>query len=92
MKKFVNKLVELDLKAKNVAVFGTYSGRYRNPDRSVKKLEKTAEKKLPNLKPMLPSLSVRVHGIPGPVMEGELSKCKDFGRRIANQLKQESYK
>ena len=27
MKKFVNKLAELDLKAKNVAVFGTYSGR-----------------------------------------------------------------
>ena len=27
MKKFVNRLAELDLKAKNVAVFGTYSGK-----------------------------------------------------------------
>ena len=46
-----------------------------------------AEKKLPNLKLISPSLSVRVHGIPGPLAEGELPKCKDFGRTIANQLK-----
>ena len=40
MKKFVNRLAELDLKAKNVAVFGIYSGMARNPDRAVKKLKK----------------------------------------------------
>jgi flavorubredoxin len=88
MKKFVNRLAELDLKAKNVAVFGTYSGRVRTVDRAVKKLEKMAEKKLPNLKLISPSLSIRVNGIPGPLVEGELPKCKDFGTRIANQLKQ----
>ena len=92
MKKFVNRLAELDLKAKNVAVFGTYAGKVRDPDRAVKKLEKIAEKKLPNLKLISPSLSIRVHGIPGPLVEGELPKCRDFGARIANQLKQESYK
>ena len=92
MKKFVDRLFKLDLKAKNLAVLGTYSGRVRDPDRAVKKLEKMAEKKLPNLKLISPSLSIRVHGIPGPIIEGELPKCKDFGRRIANQLKQESYK
>ena len=92
IKKFVNRLAELDLKAKNVAIFGTYSGRVRDPDRAVKKLEKMAEKKLPNLKLISPSLSIRVQGIPGPIVEGELHKCKDFGRRIANQLKQENYK
>jgi len=88
MKKFVDRLAELDLEAKNVAVFGTYSGRVRTVDRAVKKLEKMAEKKLPNLKLISPSLSIRVNGIPGPLVEGELPKCKDFGRRIANQLKQ----
>jgi len=92
MKKFVDKLAELDLKAKSVAVFGTYSGRVRDPDRAVKKLEKMAEKKLPNIKLISPSLSIRVHGIPGPIIEGESPKCKDFGRRIANQLKQEKNK
>ena len=88
MKKFVDRLAELDLKAKNAVVFGTYSGRVRTVDRAVKKLEKMAEKKLPNLKLISPSLSIRVNGIPGPLVEGELPKCKDFGRRIANQLKQ----
>ena len=88
IKKFVNQLSELDLKASYVAVFGTYSGKSRNPDRAVKKLEKMAEKKLPSLKMISPSLSIRVKGIPGPLEEGELPKCKDFGRRIANQLMQ----
>jgi flavodoxin len=87
MKKFVDRLVELDLQAKNVVVFGTYSGRVRTTDRAVKKLEKIVEKLLPNLKLLSPSLSVKVKGVTGPVVEGELSKCIDFGRGIANQLK-----
>src|SRR5208283_4429355 len=55
MTKFVNRLAEFDLKAENVAVFGTYSGRVRDPDRAVKKLEKMVEKKLLNLKLISPS-------------------------------------
>ena len=88
MKKFVNRLAQLDLKAKNMAVFGTYAGRARTPDRAVKKLEKMVEEKLPNQKLISPSLSIRVNGIPGPIVEGELTKCKDFGKRIADQIKQ----
>lgn len=88
MKKFVNRLAELDLKASGVAVFGTYSGKIRSPDRAAKKLEKMAEKKLPKLTLISPSLSIRVHGIPGPLAEGELPKCKAFGRTISNQLMQ----
>jgi len=86
MKKFIDRLAELDLKAKNVAVFGTYSGRKRPVDRAVKKLEITLGKKLPNLKLLSPSLSVKVKGVTGPVVEGELTKSKEFGNRIANQL------
>ncbi len=88
MKKFVGRLAEHDLKAKNIAVFGTYSGRIRNPDRAVKKLEKMVETKFPNLHIVLPGLSIRVSGIPGPVIEGELPKCVDFGKKIAHQLKE----
>jgi flavodoxin len=87
MKKFVAKLAELDLKAKEVAVFGTYSGRMRAVDRAVKKLEKLVKKTLPKLKLLSPSLSVRVKGVTGPVAEGELIKCQEFGNRIANQVK-----
>jgi len=90
MMKFVDRLVRVYLKAKYVAVFGTYSGRVRDPDRAVKKMEKSLEKKLPKINLILPSLSVRVHGVTGPIFEGELSRCRDFGRRIANQLKQNS--
>ena len=87
MKKFVDRLAELDLKAKNAAVFGTYSGRVRLVDRAVKKLEEIVEKKLPNLNLISPGLSIRVKGIPGPIVEGELPKCVDFGKKIAGQLR-----
>jgi flavorubredoxin len=87
MKKFVEKLAKLDLKARNVAIFGTYSGRERNPDRAVKKLETIMAKTLPSLKLLSPSLSIKVKGVTGPLTEGEASKCLAFGKRIATQLK-----
>jgi len=89
LKKFVGKLAELDLNATKVAIFGTYSGRLRSTDRAVKKLEKIVEKTMPKLKLLSSSLSIRVKGVKGPVAEGELTKCEEFGRRIANQLKSE---
>lgn len=46
------------------------------------------EEKLHNQKLISQSLSIRVNGIPGPIVEGELPKCKDFGKRIANKMKQ----
>lgn len=88
IKKLVERLAASDLKAKDAAVFGTYSGRARDPDRAVKKLEKMVAKKLPKVKLVSSGLSIRVNGIPGPIVEGELPKCKDFGRAIANLIKQ----
>jgi flavodoxin len=88
MLKFVDRLAKVDLKAKGVAVFGTYSGKVREPDRAVRKMEKILEKKLPKINLISPSLSVRVLGIEGPIFKEELPKCRDFGRRIANQLQQ----
>jgi len=87
MKKFVDELAKLNLKAKDVAVFGTYAGRARTVDRAMKKLEKIVQKKLPNLNLISPGLSVRVNGVTGPIVEGELPKCVDFGKKIAGQLK-----
>jgi menaquinone-dependent protoporphyrinogen IX oxidase len=88
MMKFVDRLGRVDLKARYVVVFGTYSGRVREPDRAVRKMEKNLEKNLPKINLISPSLSVRVHGVTGPIFGGELSRCRDFGMRIANQLKQ----
>ena len=86
MMKFVDTLSKQSLKAKNAAIFGTYSGRVRNPDRAVKKMEKIIEEKFPSTKLVSPSLSVRVYGVTGPLAEGELQKCKEYGRTIANQV------
>ncbi len=44
MMNFVDRLAKGDLKAKHVAAFGTYSGRVREPDRAVRKMEKILEK------------------------------------------------
>jgi flavorubredoxin len=82
MKKFVNNLVEHDLKAKHIAVFGTYSGKVR-ADRSVKKLEQLLKKKFSSSNIVLPGLSIKVNGVTGPLAEGELPKCKKFGKKIA---------
>jgi flavorubredoxin len=86
MKRFIEYLAAADLKATRFAVFGTYAGRARPVDRAVKKLEAMVQTKMPSLKPVLPALSVRVNGVSGPIMEGELPKCVGFGRAIANQF------
>jgi flavorubredoxin len=86
IKKFVDKLAELNLKAKYIAVFGTYAGRVRTDDRAVKKMERILAKKLPSLNLICPSLSVRVNGVTGPVVEGELPKCLAFGKKITTQF------
>ena len=84
--KFVDRLAEISLIAKYAAVFDTYAGKERPADRAMKKLEKMVKNKLPSLNLISPGISIRVNGIPGPVVEGELNKCVDFGRKVANQI------
>ncbi len=83
MKKFVNELAYHDINATQIVVFGTYSGRARD-DRSVKKLEQMLRKKFSALNLISPGLSIRVNGVTGPLADGELSKCKEFGKKIAD--------
>ena len=85
IRKFIDKLGKLDLKAKWVAVFDTYLG--GDFEKAVKKMEKRIGEKVPRLKPMIPGLSIKVGGMKGPIVDGELPKCKDFGKKIANLLK-----
>jgi flavorubredoxin len=86
MTKFVGSQTGQSLKAKSVAVFGTYSGRVRALDRAVRKMERIVEKNFPKMKLVSPSLSVRVYGVTGPLVEGEMLKCKKYGRTIASQF------
>jgi len=72
---FIDKLEKLNLDGRHFAVFDTAG----------KKMEKRINEKVPGLKQIAPRLSIAVQGSKGPIMEGELPKCKEFGKKIATQ-------
>ncbi|MBS7643227.1 FprA family A-type flavoprotein [Candidatus Bathyarchaeota archaeon] len=85
IKKFIDKLGKLNLDEKWFAVFDTYLG--KDFEKAVKKMEDEISEKAPGMKKIVPGLSIRVQGIKGPIVEGELSKCNEFGEKIATILK-----
>ncbi|MEM3617224.1 MAG: flavodoxin domain-containing protein [Candidatus Bathyarchaeia archaeon] len=87
IKGFIDRLGELRLVGKRFAVFDTYMG--RDFEKAVKKMEKRVSEKAPSLKRITAGLSIKVNGVKGPIAEGELPKCKEFGKDIAIQLKGE---
>jgi len=87
IKGFIDKFGELPLTGKKFAVFDTYLG--RDFEKAVKKMEKRIKEKAPDLKQIAPGLSIKVKGIKGPIEEGELARCVEFGKNIANKLKME---
>lgn len=86
MKEFIDRLENTGLAGKPVAVFDTYLG-VGFFEKAVRRMEGRLNEKVPGLKLLVPGLSIRVEKSKGPVAEGELSKCKDFGQKIAHQLK-----
>jgi len=88
IRKFIDNLGKLNLEGKYAAVFDTYlSGDF---EKAVKKMEKQMSERVPELKLAAPGLSIRVEGMRGPIDEGELPKCKEFGVKIATQLKDQA--
>jgi len=85
IRKFIDKLGKLDMVGNWVAVFDTYLGGDFN--KAVRKMEDRIGEKVPSLKLITSGLSIRVEGTKGPISEGELPKCVNFGKKIANQLK-----
>ena len=67
-----------------VAVFDTHMA---EDEGAHTKMEQRIGEKVPSLKLITPSLSIKVDGMEGPIAEGELPKCVDFGKKIATQLK-----
>ncbi len=85
IKKFIDKLGKLNLEGKLGAVFDTYIK--EDFEKAVQKMEKRINEKVPGLKLVAPGLSIKVQGMKGPILEGELPKCKEFGNKIATQMK-----
>jgi menaquinone-dependent protoporphyrinogen IX oxidase len=85
--KFVDSLTGIQLNAKVATAFDTYFLRERYFGKAMRKLEKHINQRLPNLAVVTPGLSVRVGGVNGPIVEGELPKAREFGWKIAECLK-----
>lgn len=82
---FIDKLNGLQLNGKLFAVFDTYLG--GDFKKAMGKMKKQISEKAPKMKRLLPGLSIKVHGMKGPVAEGELLKCREFGNEISVKLK-----
>ncbi len=85
--KFVDSLTSIRLNAKSTAAFDTYFQRERYFGKAMRKLEQHLNQRLPNVVLVTPGLSVRVIGVNGPIVEGELPKAREFGRNFALRLK-----
>lgn len=84
IKKIISRLGKLQFKGKGIAFFDTYIA--KGFETAVKKMEKQAGEKLPGVELIAPGLSVEVKGMQGPIADGELQKCKDFGSSVAARL------
>jgi flavodoxin len=87
IKKFISSLkVEPGTK---VVVFDTHSGDGVSTGgamrKSMEKMEKQIAKNA-NLTKIMTGLKIAVNGIKGPLVEGELEKCKAFAKEIAEKL------
>jgi len=85
IRKFIDRIGKLNLEGKLTAVFDTCIA--RDFEKAVKKMEKQIGEKVHGLKLVVPGLSIKVEGMKGPIAEGELLKCKDFGVKIATRLR-----
>lgn len=83
--RFIDRLGELDTRGKKAAVFDTYLGGDLN--KAVLKMESRIKDKASELELISPGLSIKVEGTKGPIAEGELPKCRDFGIKIAGKFK-----
>lgn len=86
IREFIDGLGKIGLEGKLVAVFDTYLGTGFF-EKAVKRMEKRIDEKATGLDLIVPGLSIRVEKSRGPIAEGELPKCRDFGKIIANLFK-----
>lgn len=84
-KKFIERLGKLKLEGKRIAVFDTYIT--ADFEKGVQKMEALVREKAPSLTIASPGLSIKVAGMKGPIVNGELAKCQEFGKRFAAQLR-----
>jgi len=85
IRKFIDELSEINLNRVPVAVFDTYIK--KDFEKAVKKMEEQITEKVLSLKLVTPGLSIKVKGMKGPLEDGELEKCKQFGVKFGELVK-----
>jgi len=83
IKKFIKNLSSANVKASSFAAFDTYMS--KDFEKAVKKMEKQISENFPNSTMALPGLSIKVGGMKGPIVEEDLSKCKEYGIKLAKK-------
>ncbi|MBY8988989.1 MAG: flavodoxin family protein [Candidatus Lokiarchaeota archaeon] len=83
IKKLIKILSSSAVKVNSFAAFDTYMG--KDFEKAVKKMEKQIKENLPNSTMALPGLSIKVGGMKGPIVEEDLSKCKEYGIKLAKK-------
>jgi flavodoxin len=83
VRKFIDGVGKRNVKGKSVAVFDTYLG--DDFEKCVSKMEEQIEAKVPGLRLLTPGLSIRVEGMKGPIVDGELVKCKQFVTQLTGK-------
>ncbi|MFC1846078.1 flavodoxin family protein [Chloroflexota bacterium] len=84
IKKFIEKLGKLGLEGKRAAVFDTSFT--RDYEKAIKRMEFDILKKASGLQLIQPGLSVIVNGTKGPLADGELDKCRDYGIKLGARI------
>jgi flavodoxin len=85
MSRFIDAASDLDLHGKPIAVFDTYMG--GDFEKAMKKMKERIGSKIPVARILSPGLSIRVEKTKGPIADGEIQKCVEFGVRIGSLLK-----
>ena len=85
IRKFIDKIGEINLNRVPVAVFDTYIS--RDFEKATKKMEKQLTEKVPSLDIGMLGLSLKVKGSKVPLENGELEKCRQFGVKFGELIK-----
>ena len=85
IRKFIDRIGEINLNRVPVAVFDTYIS--RDFEKATKKMEKQLTEKVPSLDIGMLGLSLKVKGSKGPLENGELEKCRQFGVKFGELIK-----
>ncbi|MFX0089737.1 MAG: flavodoxin family protein [Candidatus Hodarchaeota archaeon] len=84
IRKFIDRVGKLDLKEKKGFLFDTYLG--GDHMKGVRSMEKIINEKVRGIGLADEGLSVKVEGMRGPLVEGALEECFEYGRKMASKL------